>query len=75
MIFVLEPSPTTISPSQPGACDGKGPLVIADEQKGYIMSSGHPRDYFNNLFCEWLIKANKDEVVKLMFLAFDLEDR
>ena len=39
------------------------------------MSSGHPRDYFNNLFCEWLIKANKDEVVKLMFLAFDLEDR
>ena len=75
LILVLRTSLTTISPSQPGACEGKGPLVITDEQEGYIMSPGHPRDYFNNLFCEWLIKANKDEVVKLMFLAFDLEDR
>ena len=39
------------------------------------MSTGHPKDYFNNQFCEWLIKANKDEVVKLTFLAFDLENR
>ena len=72
LIFVPE---TPSTPTQPGACDGKGPLVIADERNGYIMSTGHPKDYFNNQFCEWLIKANKDEVVKLTFLAFDLENR
>ena len=71
---VLAPSETTMTPPPPGACDGKGALLIDDEPKGYIVSTGYPRDYLNNQFCEWVLKADKNEVVELTFLDFDLED-
>ena len=63
-----------MTPPPPGACDGKGPSIIADQHKGYIISSGHPKDYLNNQFCEWMIKADKDQVVQLTFQYFNLED-
>ena len=63
-----------MTPPPPGACDGKGALLIEDEPKGYIASTGHPRDYLNNQFCEWLLKADENEIVQLTFLEFDLED-
>ena len=71
---VLVPPETSMTPLPPGACDGKGALVIDDQLKGYIVSTGHPRYYLNNQFCEWVIKADKDHVVQLTFQDFDLED-
>ena len=63
-----------MTPPPPGACDGKGPSIIADQHKGYIISSGHPKDYLNNQFCEWMIKADRGQVVQLTFQYFNLED-
>ena len=74
LYILLAPPETTMTPPPPGACDGKGPSIIADQHKGYIISSGHPKDYLNNQFCEWMIKADKDQVVQLTFQYFNLED-
>ena len=71
---VLAPSETTMTPPPPGACDGTGALLIEDEPKGYIVPTGHPRDYLNNQVCEWVLKADENEIIQLTFLEFDLED-
>ena len=71
---VLVPPETSMTPLPPGACDGKGALVIDDQLKGYIVSTGHPRDYLNNQVCEWVLKADQNENIQLTFLEFDLED-
>ena len=63
-----------MTPPPPGACDGKGALLIEDEPKGYIVSTGHPRDYLNNQVCEWVLKADENEIIQLTFIEFDLED-
>ena len=71
---VLAPSETTITPPPPGACDGKGALLMEDDPKGYIVSTGHPIDYLNNQVCEWVLKADENDIIQLTFLEFDLED-
>ena len=73
-LICLAPPETTMTPPPPGACDGKGPSIIADQHKGYIISTRHPKDYLNNQFCEWMIKADRGQVVQLTFQYFNLED-
>ena len=66
------------SVSNPGGdvdpCGSDRPLKITNSTTGEILSPNHPNQYPNLAECQWLIHVEQEFVVKLTFLAFDVEE-
>ena len=64
--------------SNPGGdvdpCGTDRPMRISNSTTGEILSPNHPDQYPNTAECEWHINVDDGFVVKLTFLAFDVEE-
>ena len=54
-------------------CGSDKPLEITNSMVGQILSPNHPDQYPNLAECEWHIMVDDGFVVKLTFVAFDVE--
>ena len=73
-IFQDKPYPGSTETPPVAGCDGNGPLIIANQSYGYLESLGYPGLYSNELFCEWIIRVEEGNRIRVTFLDFDLED-
>ncbi|XP_044011009.1 cubilin [Aphidius gifuensis] len=49
-----------------------GGVFLSDQ--GLIYSQNYPKNYPHNENCEWLIEVDKNHIVNLTFIDFDIED-
>ena len=73
-IFQDKPYPGSTETPPVAGCDGNGPHIIANQSYGYLESLGYPGLYSNELFCEWIIRVEEGNRIRVTFLDFDLED-
>ena len=73
-LFQDKPYPASTQAPPVAGCDGKGPLVIENQSSGNLESVGYPGLYSNELFCEWIIRVEEGNRIRVTFLDFDLED-
>ena len=54
-------------------CGVNKPLLVSASTLGEITSPGFPLDYPDDQDCQWHLQVDEGFVVRITFLAFDLE--